>query len=89
MTLVLSLFICHGEQSEAILAFLRLLRTKVLAMTTLNQSVMLRQNPIDSSRFTLKNATDALLATTFANARFEPKTRKRWLDKTEHTLLCM
>ncbi|MBI5893250.1 MAG: glutamate--tRNA ligase [Deltaproteobacteria bacterium] len=24
-----------------------------------------------------------------ANARFEPKTRKRWLDKTEHTILSM
>jgi hypothetical protein len=24
-----------------------------------------------------------------ANARFEPKTRKSWLDKTEHTLLGM
>jgi len=24
-----------------------------------------------------------------ANARFEPKTRKSWLDKTEHTVLSM
>ena len=24
-----------------------------------------------------------------ANVRFEPKTRKRWLDKTEHTVLSM